>query len=47
MLQVESDDQSLYFKALGMQFRGDAGKAQLSQQGASEYFWGLFVQRLQ
>ncbi|NRR30184.1 toll/interleukin-1 receptor domain-containing protein [Oxalobacteraceae bacterium] len=47
MLHVEADDQSLYFKALGMQFRGNEEKAQLSQQGASEYFWGLFIERLQ
>ena len=47
MLHVEADDQSLYFKTLGMQFRGDPDKAQLSQQGASEYFWGLFMERLQ
>jgi hypothetical protein len=47
MLHVEADDQSLYFKALGMQYRGDPEKAQLSQQGASEYYWGLFIDRLQ
>lgn len=47
MLHVEADDQSLYFKALGMQFRDNGEKAQLSQQGASEYFWGLFIERLQ
>lgn len=38
---------SLYFKALGMQFRDNEEKAQLSQQGVSEYFWGLFIERLQ
>lgn len=47
MLHVESDDQSQFFKALGMQFRGGAEQAQLSHQGASEHFWGLFIDRLQ
>ena len=47
MLHVESNDQMLYFKALGVQFSRDVEKAQLSQQGAAEYFWSLFIERLQ
>ncbi|GJJ03446.1 hypothetical protein RugamoR64_39840 [Duganella rhizosphaerae] len=47
MLNVEADDQSLFFKSTGMQFRGGAGNGQLSEQGASELYWGLFLGRLQ
>ncbi|SEO63885.1 TIR domain-containing protein [Duganella sp. CF517] len=46
-LSVESDTQSMYFKAMGMQFRGGQQNSGLSEQGASEYFWGLFIDRLQ
>jgi hypothetical protein len=43
---VESDDQTLYFKALGMQsFR--RGTEKLSFEGAAEFFWTMFVQPIQ
>jgi hypothetical protein len=45
-LSVESDDQTLYFKALGMQsFR--RGTEKLSFEGAAEFFWTMFVQPIQ
>jgi hypothetical protein len=47
MLHVEADDQSLFFKSMGMQFRGSTRDDQLSEQGASEQFWDLFLSRLQ
>jgi hypothetical protein len=37
----------MYFKAMGMQFRQADQDAQLSEQGASVYFWGLFIEKLQ
>lgn len=47
MLTVESDTQAMYFKSMGMQFHRGQRDSQLSEQGASEYFWGLFIERLQ
>jgi len=47
MVSIESDSQSMYFKALGMQNHLSERDAQLSEQGASEYFWGMFIERLQ
>jgi hypothetical protein len=46
-ISVESDTQSMYFKPMGMQFHGGQQNSGLSEQGASEYFWGLFIDRLQ
>jgi hypothetical protein len=47
MLSVAFDNQAIFFKSLGMQsFRGQP-EAQLSEQGASEYYWGLFIEPLQ
>lgn len=47
MVTVDSDSQSMYFKPLGMQHFHAQQNAQLSEQGASEYFWGMFIERLQ
>ena len=47
MLNVEFDAQSMYMKALGMQSRGSQKESNLSAQGAAEYFWALFIERLQ
>lgn len=47
MVSIESDSQSMFFKALGMQHHHLGRDAQLSEQGASEYFWGMFIERLQ
>lgn len=46
-ISVESDTQSMYFTPMGMQSYGGQQKDQLSEQGASEYFWNLFIERLQ
>jgi hypothetical protein len=45
-LTVEADDQSLYFKPLGMQSPAGPGD-KLSFEGAAELFWGLFIRPLQ
>lgn len=47
MVSIDSDSQSMYFKALGMQNYHVWQNAQLSEQGASEYFWGMFIEPLQ
>lgn len=44
---VKSDEQSLYFQALGMQSWGGRDKQKLTPQGAAELFWELFIQPLQ
>jgi len=46
-ITVESDTQAMYFKSLGMQVHRGQRDAQLSEQGASEYYWGLFIEPLQ
>jgi len=45
-LSVGTDDQSLYFKPLGMQSSAQSGD-KLSFQGAAELFWGLFIRPIQ
>lgn len=47
MLSVAYDTQAIFFKPLGMQSFGGQLEAQLSEQGASEYYWGLFIEPLQ
>jgi hypothetical protein len=47
MLSVESDNQNLFFKPLMMQSFGGQQDKQLSQQGAAEHFWSMFMERLQ
>lgn len=47
MLTIESDNQAMYFKPIGMQSYGGEQNSELSEQGASEYFWGMFIEQLQ
>jgi TIR domain-containing protein len=44
-LSVEAGTQELHLKALGLPMHGE--RQQLSQEGAAEYFWELFVEPLQ
>ena len=46
MLSVEADDQGLFLKGIGMAF-GSAKVGHLSIEGASEYYWEFFIERLQ
>jgi len=47
-LSVHSDDQMLYLKAMGMShFRSKSETDKLSQEGAAEFYWGIFIERLQ
>jgi len=47
MLNVAFDNHAIFFKSLGMQSFGGKRDAELSEQGASEYYWDLFMQPLQ
>jgi len=46
-VSIKNDEQSLYFEPLGMQSWAGGGKQKLSQQGAAELFWELFIHPLQ
>ncbi len=46
-LNVEGDGYTLYLKPLGMQMFGNHRDGPLSQQGAAEYYWSLFIKPLQ
>ncbi|MDI1268337.1 MAG: toll/interleukin-1 receptor domain-containing protein [Polaromonas sp.] len=45
-VSVETDDQALFFKPLGMDIR-NARESHLSQEGAAELFWGMLIAQLQ
>lgn len=47
MLNIEASDQSLYLKSLGMAWSGQRNDAHLSQEGAAEFFWELFIRAAQ
>ncbi len=44
---VEDDGYTLQLKPLGMQMYGNRSDEALSQQGAAEYYWSLFIRPLQ
>ncbi len=45
-LTVETDEQALYLKALGMSFAHQR-EGKLSMEGAAELYWGMFMETLQ
>lgn len=45
-VSVEADDQSLFFKPLGMDTR-NARESHLSQEGAAELYWSMLIAQLQ
>jgi hypothetical protein len=47
MLSVEASDQSLYLKAMGMGWSGGNRDQHLSQEGAAEFLWDLFIRSAQ
>lgn len=47
MLSVDANDQSMYLRALGMAWSGGERNRQLSQEGAAEFFWDLFIRDAQ
>jgi hypothetical protein len=46
-LSVESDDQGLYLKAMGMAHWGQDRDRHLTFEGASEYYWDMFIRPVQ
>lgn len=47
-LSVQADDQSMFLSSLGFSMRSDGDRdAKLSQEGAAEFYWSLFIERLQ
>jgi len=46
-LSVDDDGYTLHLKPLGMQMFGSHREKTLSQQGAAEYYWTLFIKPLQ
>jgi hypothetical protein len=47
MLSVEVSDQSLYLRAMGMGWSGRDRDQHLSQEGAAEFLWDLFIRSAQ
>lgn len=46
-LTVEADDQTLYFRSMGMASFGRSHEQKLSQEGAAEAFWSILIDPLQ
>lgn len=46
-LSVEKGEQELYLKVMGMGGLGGEKTDHLSQEGAAEYFWAMFIEALQ
>lgn len=47
VFHVEDDGYSQFIKPLGINVFANNRNEQLSQQGAAEYYWSMFIQRLQ
>jgi hypothetical protein len=48
LLSVDADEQGMYLRSLGMAtMRGGNERAKLSQEGASELYWSMLIERLQ
>ncbi|AXK80763.1 toll/interleukin-1 receptor domain-containing protein [Pseudolabrys taiwanensis] len=48
LLSVDSDDQAMYLRPLGMTIaRAGGDRAKLSQEGASEAYWSMLIERIQ
>ncbi len=47
LLSVEADEQSLYMKSLGLGWSAGGHDKRLSQEGAAEFYWELFIQNAQ
>lgn len=47
MLSVQADDQAMYLKSLGMSWGGGERDKHLSEEGAAEFLWDLFIQHAQ
>lgn len=47
LLSVGTDDQSLFMTALGMGWSGSKRDQHLSQEGAAEFYWDMFIRSAQ
>jgi len=47
ILSVEVSEQALYLKSMGMAWGGGGRDKQLSQEGAAEFLWDLFIRNAQ
>lgn len=46
-LSVENDDFTMYLKSMGMQFHRQNAKEKMTFEGGAEYYWSMFIERLQ
>ena len=46
-LVVDADDQSMYWRGMGMSMTRRGDQSKLSQEGASEFYWSMLVDPLQ
>lgn len=46
-LSVETDDQAMFLRPLGMSHLSGGRDARLSEEGAAELYWGMLIDRLQ
>ncbi|MES2988706.1 MAG: toll/interleukin-1 receptor domain-containing protein [Pseudomonadota bacterium] len=46
-LTVETDDQMLFLRSMGMSFHRGHQEEKLSQEGAAELYWSMFIEPLQ
>lgn len=47
MLSVEANEHSMYLKSMGMVWTGGGRDKHLSQEGAAEFYWELFIKNAQ
>lgn len=46
-LSIESDEQEIYLKALGMRFGSQGQKSRMSMEAAAEYYWSMLMEPIQ
>jgi hypothetical protein len=46
-LNVENDGYSMYLKSMGMQFHRQNTEEKMTFEGGAEYYWSMFIERLQ
>ncbi len=46
-LNVDNDGYAMYLKALGMNFHHNKADEKMTMEGGAEYFWSMFIERLQ
>ena len=46
-LNVENDGYAMYLKSMGMQYRRQDAEEKMTFEGGAEYYWSMFIERLQ